>query len=77
MNLFDKLAGALTKDERRDVYIQMSEELLELKLLVWEESFVRSLIDWMGNGNYLTPKQMNKLEQIYSRVKYPILHLPE
>ena len=65
MSLIRELNKNISKDERQDIYLQMGEEALKNRLTVTEESFVRSLVDWMGNGHYLTPKQMNRLEQIY------------
>jgi hypothetical protein len=65
MSLILELNKNISKDERRDIYLQMGEIALKNRLAVSEETFVRSLVDWMGNGHYLTPKQMNKLEQIY------------
>ena len=67
--LFNRLQTGLSKDERRDIYLQMVDEILKsgVPLRVHEESFVRSLGDWMGNGHYLTTLQMNKLEAIYAK----------
>lgn len=68
--LFNRLQQGLSKDERRDIYLQMIDEIIASKvpLRIWENDFIRSLGDWMGNGHYLTTKQMNTLEALYAKV---------
>lgn len=62
----------MSRDADRDGYIRTAEELLDEKsdrLTKWEEDFLRSILNQMGDGGFLTPRQIDKLAAIYAEKK--------
>jgi len=61
-------AGELTKEAARDMYIKWAESCRKdgVGLTEWEKEYIDSILHQMGNGSFLSPKQINILENIYA-----------